>query len=74
MIIGDTIFKEHINESTIEIDQIARKKSGKVIGYGLWLSQGLPDDLVEYWIPYSELDDYILTLQKARKCIEEKMK
>lgn len=68
------MFEENIHGSTLEIEPVTRQKSGKIVGYGIWLTQGSAEHPTEYWIPYSELDDYILALQKARKCIEEKMK
>lgn len=67
----DIIHSINVIDNKIDICPITRKPSNRIIGYGIWLSQGNPDDPTEYFIPEFELDLYIEKLQEVKQIIQK---
>jgi len=63
----------NIDGSVIEIEELVRPTSNRVIGYGTWLTQGSEENPTEYYIGYHDLDLYIKGLQKAQAEIKTLM-
>ena len=63
----------NMSSSIISIEPNIRK-SGKILGYSVWLEQGTINNPTEYVIDYSEIDEYIIALNNAKNEIQIKLK
>lgn len=64
----DEILVDTIENSKVIVSPI--KRNGRIIGGGVWLSQGDPINPTDFWISADEIDKFILSLSKAKDSLD----
>jgi hypothetical protein len=67
MLEKDDILIDTLENGKIIVSPIRR--NGKIIGSGIWLTQGDPIDTTNFWISADEIDKFIKSLEKAKKSL-----